>query len=235
MKGGERFIDPLPQKFDLASVPAAVVERLPIYARALASLEEQGCSCIKSHELGEVLSLHPEQVRRDLSYFGHLGKTGVGYDISRLATTLSEALGLGRHWRTVLAGVGNLGRAILANKEFHDRGFWFVAAFDTALKPGAASISGVPVFALAGLARYLRASPAEIAVVAVPPVQAQAATDALVNGGVRAILNYAPVVVHVPEGVLVRNIDPVASLQEMAFYLVRAPSEEMAQPALATS
>ena len=212
----------LPLFPDAGPVPAVVVERLPLYARTLSEIVKDGRHFIKSHELADLLTLNPALVRRDLSYFGHLGKTGCGYDICHLREELERVLGLAERRCTVLVGLGNLGRAILANREFGAGGFCIVAAFDVRGEPKRATIRGVPVFAVEALPEFLASHLIEIAIVAAPPAQAQAISDSLAQGGVRAILNYAPVALHVPPGVLVRSIDPVAKLQAIAFYLRQA-------------
>jgi len=195
-----------------------VVDRLPLYARTLSQLAHDGRKFIRSHELGDLLTLHPEQIRKDLSYFGHLGKPGFGYDVCHLDEELRRILGLGKRRCTVLVGVGNLGRAILANSEFEASGFGIVTAFDVKHGATRATIRDVPVLPVEALPEYLARHSVEVAIVAVPPARAQAISDELVRGGVRAILNYAPVALRVPSRVLVRSIDPVAKLQAMAFY-----------------
>jgi len=210
-------------------VPPVVVDRLPLYARALARLASEGRLRINSSQLGELLDIHPEQIRRDFSYLGHLGKRGLGYDVRLLEAELRRVLGADKVWRTVLVGAGNLGMAILANGQFAARGFPIEAAFDARrARPGPA-VHGVPLHPLQALPRFLSEHPVDVAILAVPPASAQALADVLVRGGVQAILNYAPVAIHVPEHILVRPIDPIGKLQEMAFYLHRREDARLAK------
>ncbi len=200
-------------------VPAVVVDRLPLYWRALSKLALEGEQWIKSSQLGDLVDVSPEQIRRDLSYLGHLGKRGLGYDVHILDAELRRVLGTDKRWHTVLVGAGNLGMAILANGQFAAQGFPVEAAFDTRRARSLPVVRGVPVYTLRALPRFLSEHQVDVAIIAVPPSWAQSVADELVRGGVRAILNYASVALHVPERVLVRRIDPIAKLQEMTFYL----------------
>ena len=109
-------------------IPAVVIDRLPVYARALTDLEIQGRDVVSSQELGEMLGVTPAQIRKDLSYFGRFGKQGRGYNVVRLAQELRQILGLDRQWSMILIGVGHLGRAILSYDGFHPQGFIIVEA-----------------------------------------------------------------------------------------------------------
>ena len=111
-------------------IPEVVIDRLPVYARALELLDRQGCEVVSSQELGDQLGVTPAQIRKDLSYFGRFGKQGRGYNIRRLAQQLQQILGLDRQWSMILVGVGHLGLAILAYDGFQPQGFIVVAAFD---------------------------------------------------------------------------------------------------------
>ncbi len=200
-------------------IPEVVIERLPVYARALALLAADGCDVISSQDLGAQLGITPAQIRKDLSYFGRFGKQGRGYNVRKLLEELQQILGLDREWTMALVGAGRLGRAILSYQGFAPQGFRFVAAFDASPAEVGASLSGLLVSSVADLATVLKASPVDIGIVAVPGAEAQSVIDTLVNCGVRAILNYAPVAARVPPGVHLRQIDPVLALQSMTYYL----------------
>jgi redox-sensing transcriptional repressor len=169
--------------------------------------------------LGQQLGVTPAQIRKDLSYFGRFGKQGRGYNVPRLSEQLREILGLVRQWNLVVVGVGNLGRAILSYAGFAPEGFGVVAAFDARPDTIGRKIGGVVVRDVAELKDFLRHGSVDIGIVAVPASAAQEVIDALVQGGVRAILNYAPVAAQVPPETHVRDIDPVLQLQAMTFYL----------------
>jgi redox-sensing transcriptional repressor len=200
-------------------IPEVVVERLPIYARALGQLAAQGREVVSSQDLGEQLGVTPAQIRKDLSYFGRFGKQGRGYNIRRLVDELRQILGLEREWTVVLVGVGHLGKAILSYGGFSPQGFNVVAAFDNDAGTIGQEFAGLHVQDVRDLPKAMAKRPAEIGIVAVPAAQAQGIIDLLVASGVQAILNYAPVAAHVPPGVHVRHIDPVLALQSMTFYV----------------
>jgi redox-sensing transcriptional repressor len=200
-------------------IPPVVIDRLPLYARALASLESQGREVVSSQELGQQLSVTPAQIRKDLSYFGRFGKQGRGYNVRKLLDELRRILGLNRQWRMALVGTGRLGRAILGYEGFGPQGFRIVEAFDSDESMIGKEVAGLTVHNTADLEAVLANSPVDVGIVAVPAETAQDAIDRLVKCGVRAILNYAPIAAHVPRGVQIKRIDPVLSLQGMTYYL----------------
>ena len=200
-------------------IPSIVIDRLPLYARALATLEVRGQDVVSSQELGTRLNVTPAQIRKDLSYFGRFGKQGRGYNVRTLLDELRRILGLDRQWRMALVGVGRLGRAILGYGGFGPQGFRIVEAFDSDPRIAGTEIEGLLVKPTAELEDVLGASPVDVGIVAVPAEIAQDVVDALVRCEVGAILNYAPIAARVPSGVYVRRIDPVLSLQSMTYYL----------------
>ncbi len=200
-------------------IPPVVIDRLPLYARALAGLESQGREVVSSQELGTVLSVTPAQIRKDLSYFGRFGKQGRGYNVRKLLDELRRILGLNRQWRMALIGVGRLGRAIVGYGGFGPQGFRIVEVFDSDPRMIGTRVDGLTIRDTAELERVLTENPVDVGIVAVPAETAQDVIDALVRCGVHAILNYAPISAHVPRGVQVRRVDPVLSLQGMTYYL----------------
>ncbi|MFN8558863.1 MAG: redox-sensing transcriptional repressor Rex [Dehalococcoidia bacterium] len=200
-------------------IPEVVIERLPVYARALAALAAQGREVVSSQDLGDHLGVTPAQIRKDLSYFGRFGKQGRGYNIRRLMEELRQILGLDRTWSMVLVGVGNLGEAILQYGGFGPQGFQVREAFDASPAVIGRRIAAVTVYDVAELKTRLAAHQADIGIVAVPAAHAQEVIDTLVECGVKAILNYAPIAPQAPAGVHIRQVDPVLALQSMTFYL----------------
>lgn len=200
-------------------IPQVVIERLPIYARALATLEGEGRELVSSQELGTRLGITPAQIRKDLSYFGRFGKQGRGYNVRKLSVELRQILGLDRQWRLALVGVGKLGRAILGYNGLAPQGFRIVEAFDVDPAVVGQHIINLTIRSTTELETVLEEKPVDIGVVAVPAGAAQGVIDRLVRCGVRAILNYAPVAAQVPPGVQLRQIDPVLAMQSMTFYL----------------
>ena len=200
-------------------IPEVVINRLPLYARALAALAAEDETVVSSQTLGERLDVTPAQIRKDLSYFGRFGKQGRGYNVADLLAKLREILGLDRTWRICVVGAGRLGQAILGYDGFAPQGFHAIAAFDENPEIVGETIRGVKVVAMESLEERLTAEPVDLAIVAVPADEAQAVVDRLVACGVRAILNYAPTSAHVPPGVSIRQIDPVLMMQGMTYYL----------------
>ena len=201
------------------STPKVVIERLPKYVQALAALDMQERDVVSSQELADMLGASHAQIRKDLSYFGRFGKQGRGYAVRTLLDELRRILGLNRQWRMALVGVGRLGQGILGYKGFASQGFRIVEAFDSNPELIGHPVDGLVIRDTADLEAILVIDPVDIGIVAVPAEAAQKVVDALVNCGVRAILNYAPIAAQVPEGVEVRRVDPVLALQEMTYYL----------------
>jgi redox-sensing transcriptional repressor len=203
-------------------IPEVVINRLPVYARALTELASRGETVVSSQALGELLDVTPAQIRKDLSYFGRFGKQGRGYNVNSLLSKLREILGIDRQWRLIVVGVGRLGQAIAEYGGFGPQGFEIVAAFDASDAIVGREIGGVNVKPIDEMERFLRDSRVDIGIVAVPATDAQRVVDRLVALGVRAILNYAPITAHVPKDVTIRHIDPVLAMQSMTFYIKRA-------------
>lgn len=204
-------------------IPDVVIDRLPIYARALTALERAGRDVVSSQELGAQLGVTPAQIRKDLSYFGRFGKQGRGYNVKRLLEELHQILGLDRTWTMVVVGVGQLGRAVLSYAGFAPQGFNIIAAFDADPKIVGQTIGDLVIKSVEQMRETLAGRHIDIGIVAVPAAAAQKVIDGLVESGVRAILNYAPIAPQVPKHVHVKDIDPVLSLQSMTFYLKDTP------------
>ena len=200
-------------------IPDVVIDRLPVYVRALALLEEHGRDVVNSQELGERLGVTPAQIRKDLSYFGRFGKQGRGYNVRRLLEELRQILGLTREWSMVLVGVGQLGRAIVSYAGFTPQGFRIEEAFDVDPTIVGTKVDELVVKPVDALPEVLRNRKVDIGIVAVPAETAQQVIDTLVANGVKAILNYAPIAAHAPPHVRIKDIDPVLALQSMTYYV----------------
>lgn len=200
-------------------IPDVVIDRLPVYARALAALQWSGREVVSSQELGAQLGVTPAQIRKDLSYFGRFGKQGRGYNVQRLLEELHQILGLDRKWQMVVVGVGQLGHAVLSYAGFAPQGFRIVEAFDDDPRVVGQRIGDLAVKPVSDMSATLKGMSIDIGIVATPAASAQKVIDMLVSCGVKAILNYAPIAAHVPPHVHVKDIDPVLSLQSMTFYL----------------
>ena len=201
-----------------SEVPEVVISRLPQYVRILNRLLDDGIQVVSSQQLGEKLQVTPAQIRKDLSYFGRFGKQGRGYSVSDLLDRLRQILGINSPWNVAVVGVGRLGRAILSYPGFSPDGFHLVAAFDLNNSVVGETVGGLVVRKMDELDQVVTEKRISIAIVAVPAEFTQTVVDQLVACGVRAILNYAPITPQVREGIRIRNIDPVLSLQSMTYY-----------------
>ena len=215
---------PSSQQAAQMEVPEVVVMRLPQYIRILRLLLEEGTDMVSSQQLGEVLQVTPAQIRKDLSYFGRFGKQGRGYSVRHLLIELKEIMGLNKHWNVGLVGAGRLGRAILSYPGFAPEGFQMVAAFDADPTMVGQTVGTLTVQSVDDLDQTVIDLGINIGIVAVPGQHAQEVIDRLVQCGVMAILNYAPISPQAQEGVKIRNVDPVLSLQTMTFYLLNDKS-----------
>jgi redox-sensing transcriptional repressor len=202
-------------------VPEVVIRRLPIYARALANLVQEGTSVVSSLDLGRRLGMTPAQIRKDLSYFGEFGKQGTGYDVRYLLAEIRRILGLEQTWAMIVVGIGRLGHAIASYNGFAPQGFEIVGLFDDDPGKVGQEVGDLKIQSLAEAPRVIRDRGVRIAIVAVPAPAGQEVVDRLVDAGITAILNYAPAAVHVPDYVRVEQIDPIVGLQSMTYYLAR--------------
>mgnify|MGYP005842920453 CR=1 FL=1 len=205
--------------------PDVVIRRLPLYARSLRYLLEEGIHSVSSQELGERINVTAAQIRKDLSYFGEFGKQGIGYDVEKLLNHIERILGLNQRWPVVLVGVGYLGQAIARYEGFHTQGLQIVGLFDTDPAKIGQEVNGIPILDVAQLPTVIHSQRVRLAIIAVPAAQAQHVADLLIEAGVRAILTYAPIVLQTPDDVWVRYIDPVAVLHSLTYYLAREAGE----------
>ncbi len=205
-------------------IPDASVARLPGYLRALTSLAEQGITSVSSDELAGTAGVSPAKLRKDLSHLGSYGTRGVGYEVDRLAYQISLALGLTNDWPVAIVGMGNLGRALAAYSGFATRGFRIVALLDRDPAVVGKRVAGRDVRRMSDLGSIVRDEGLAIGVIATPADSAQDVCDVLVGAGVRSILNFAPGVLSVPEGVVVRKVDLSTELQILAFHEQRKAS-----------
>ena len=201
-------------------VSEVTARRLSLYLRGLQQLESDGVRTISSHDFARRFHLNSAQIRKDLAMFGGFGIRGVGYDVANLKARLVALLGIDAEKSVILCGAGHLGQALAGYGGFNSAGFRVVALFDVdPAKVGTQLKAGLPVYDGARLREFLSANPVDIGVIAVPADAAQATTDTLVDGGVRAILNFAPVRLKAPSHVFVKNVDLKMQLETLSFYL----------------
>lgn len=203
----------------------AVVRRLPLYLRVLEEVSrDEDRKLMSSQELGERAGVSPALVRKDLAWFGEFGKQGVGYEISYLRDELRRILNLDENIRVALIGVGSLGQALTRYNKSRlqqDQSFniEIVALFDSDPSKFGKSVDGLTISPISELAEKTKALGVRMAIITVPADQAQGVVDAVVAAGIRAILNFAPTKLVVPEGVRIANADLSLELQRLAYYL----------------
>jgi redox-sensing transcriptional repressor len=201
------------------NIPDIVIGRLPVYLRALIRLALEGQEVTSSHELGRRLGISSAQIRKDLSHFGGFGKQGTGYQIAYLVDQLRQVLKVDQEWEVAVIGAGDLGTALLHYKGFADRGFRIACVFDNSPQKIGKKIGAFIVHPIDEMQTVIQERGIKIAMIAVPAEKAQEVADKLIEVGVRAILNYAPMTLNVPSDVRVQYIDPVVQMQRMTFYL----------------
>ncbi len=199
-------------------VPDATVVRLPLYLRALVDIAAAGEVTVSSDDLAEAAGVTSAKVRKDLSYLGSYGTRGVGYDVAYLIHQIRRELGLTQDWPVAIVGLGNLGHALARYRGFGERGFRVAALLDADPAKLGERVEGVEVLHIERLADLVRDEGIAIGVIAAPAVAAQEVADLMVDAGIRSILNFAPVVLTVPDGVTLRKVDLATELQVLAFY-----------------
>lgn len=204
---------------DQKPIPDIVVGRLPIYLRALQRMAQEGRHVTSSQEMSEHLGISAAQIRKDLSQFGEFGKQGTGYNIVYLVNQLRQILKVNRVWEIAVVGAGDIGSAVARYQGFADRGFRVTMIFDNDPEKIGTKVGSFVVQDFAHLSEVLQKTAIQVAMIAVPAVHAQEVADELVKSGVKAILNYAPIHINVPEGIYIQHTDPVTHLQRMTYYL----------------
>lgn len=198
-------------------IPEATIIRLSVYSRHLTEVDRKGIVTISSGDIAEGVGVSPAQVRKDLAYFGEFGTRGVGYNVKDLHRHILKILGLSQDWSVCLVGMGNLGLALTTYKGFRERGFIITSIFDNDPEKIGTVVNGVEVMPVDKLVEVAKANKTQIGIIAVPSQFAQETADKLVEAGVQAILNFAPVVLNVPPEVELRNVDLAVNLEVLTF------------------
>ncbi|MEN9283266.1 MAG: hypothetical protein RLZZ179_759 [Verrucomicrobiota bacterium] len=201
---------------DKPDIPRKTVYRLSIYQRCLRRLRENKVETVSSEALAKAAGVTPSQLRKDLASFGNFGTRGLGYNVEALSATIGETLGTTRLQPVILVGVGNLGAALLRYSGFNKEGFEIVAAFDAETSR---SHPKVTVYPMKNLGEFVAANAVKLAILAIPASVAQQVVNDLVAAGIQAILNFAPVVLEVPENVVVNNVDLAVELENLSYFI----------------
>ena len=207
------------------AISELTTNRLSVYLRCLTVLDAAGVRTVSSRALAEQFHLNAAQIRKDLAYFGEFGVRGVGYYVRELRRHLRQILGIDKAVRVAIMGAGNLGLALADYPGFRDEGFEIAALFDTMRdKIGQRSRSGVAIHDIRDLRSVVRRERITIAVIAVPADAAQAVVNAVVAAGVKAVLNFSPGALQVPDNVKLKSVDLTVSLESLSFFLVQGVS-----------
>ncbi|MGA9746530.1 MAG: redox-sensing transcriptional repressor Rex [Nocardioides sp.] len=199
-------------------IPEATVARLPVYLRALVTLAERGIATCSSEELASAAGVNSAKLRKDLSYLGSYGTRGVGYDVEYLRYQIAREIGLTQDWPVVIVGIGNLGHALANYSGFSSRGFRIAALLDADAARQGELVGDQSIGAFDEIEDLVAEHAIAIGVIATPAPAAQAVCDRLVAAGITSILNFAPTVLAVPEGVDVRKVDLSIELQILAYH-----------------
>lgn len=200
-------------------IPRKTIYRLSLYLRCLARLKENRLQTVSSEALAKVAGVKPTQLRKDLTHLGQFGKRGLGYDVAELSRMISEELGTSRLQPVVLIGVGYLGLALLSYRGFEKEGFEIVAAFDIDPMRRREKQITQPILPMQELSSYVHDRKIKMAILTVPAEVAQEVTNQLVNCGITGILNFAPLVLHVPEQVMVNNVNVAIELENLSYFI----------------
>jgi len=202
-------------------IPDIIIGRLPIYLRSLQQMNTEGRVITSSQELGERLGISPAQIRKDLSQFGGFGKQGTGYIIEYLINQLCKILKVDRVWDIVVIGAGDIGSAVARYQGFMDRGFRVAMIFDSNPEKINTSVGSFTVQSSSTMIAAIHQAGIKVAMIAVPSSQAQEVANQLIEAGIQAILNYAPITLNIPPHVRIQYIDPAIHLQRMTHYLTQ--------------
>lgn len=202
-------------------IPEASVARLPLYLRCLAELTDESVATVSSVRLAEMAGVNAAKVRKDLSYLGSYGTRGVGYEVEYLTYQIRRELGLTHDWPVIVCGLGNLGQALANYGGFGSRGYPIAGLIDADPAKVGTTVHGHKIHHIDGLEDLVRDTGASIGIVATPAEAAQSVVDRMAGAGIKSILNFAPAVVSVPDGVSLRKVDLAVELQILSYYQER--------------
>lgn len=200
-------------------IPRKSIYRLSIYLRCLQRLKSNAIRTVSSDALAKAAGVKPTQLRKDLTYFGQFGTRGLGYDVGQLEAMIVNLLGTKRLQPVILVGVGNLGTALLSYRGFEQEGFEIIAAFDVKPDSRAGKPGKQPLYTMEKLPQIIRERSVRMAILTVPATAAQEVTNLLVEHGIAAILNFSPIVLQVPDEVVVNNVNLAIELENLSYFI----------------
>jgi len=205
------------------NIPSITINRLSIYHRCLEKLieniDKKKPKYISSSEIAEMTGINSAQIRKDLAYFGEFGKRGIGYPVIDLGKELKKILGLDKKWSVIIAGAGNLGKALVKYKGFQKKGFIIKGIFDNnPLKIGK-RLDHIFIHDIKEIEKFIQAENINIGILVVPADSAQEVADKMVAGGIKAILNFAPIHIVLPPKIKIHNVDLSIEFEGLTYYL----------------
>jgi len=205
-------------------ISESTIHRLSIYYRALVSLENENFKTISSKELAKREKLTPAQVRKDLSFFGSFGTRGLGYPVAELKARIAEIMGLNRLWNVAVIGIGNVGSALVSYKEFAKQGFNIKLVFDNDQRKINSNHKGIVVSDIKDLKKLAVSEKIDMVILAVPIAAAQIIADQVVEAGIKAIMNFVPINLRLPDDIILRNQNMCIELEHLSFALTNRKS-----------
>ncbi len=200
-------------------VPEDTIKRLPVYLRNLLNLQKSGEKVVSSKKLTISLNIPPEQFRKDLSYFGTFGKRGVGYNVDKLVEILEKIIGIEKEIKVILVGVGRLGSALIRYKGFSILNMKIICAFDKDPKKVGNIIDNIEIKGIEDMKKFVKKEKIKVGIICVPAESAQEVAEYMVNSGIKAILNFAPVTLNLPKNIFVNYVDMASELGSLIFKL----------------
>ena len=200
-------------------IPRQAVYRLSVYLRCLNRLSANQIQTVASGALAAAAGVKPTQLRKDLTYFGQFGTRGLGYDVAQLTQTISNVLGTEKLQPVVMVGVGNLGLALLSYRGFEKEGFEIIAAFDVDPKRQRNKKIKQPILPMSGIQDFIKEHQVKMAILCIPAEAAQETGNLLTQCGVTGILNFAPIVLQVPDSVMVNNVNLAIELENLSYFI----------------
>ncbi|MBE3593510.1 MAG: redox-sensing transcriptional repressor Rex [Candidatus Carbobacillus altaicus] len=214
MKGGKTV-----QKEREQPISDTVIKRLPIYLRYLTYLERMGVRTVSSYQMGKELGQNPAQIRKDLAYFGEFGRKGIGYEVGYLIKKIRQILHLDQLIPVALVGAGHLGTALARYNAFQQDNMRIVAIFDHSPLKAGRDVDGLKVQPMKELKSTIQEKDIRVGIITVPDYAAQEVADQLIEAGVEAIMNFAPIIIHTPPNIRVHHADLTTELHSLAYYL----------------
>jgi redox-sensing transcriptional repressor len=205
------------------NIPSVTINRLSIYHRCLEkiieNIDKKKPKYISSSEIAEMTGINPAQIRKDLAYFGEFGKRGIGYPVIDLGKELKKILGLDKKWSVIIAGAGNLGKALVKYKGFQKKGFIIKGIFDDSPLKIGKKLDHIFIYNIKEIEKFIQVENINIGILVVPADSAQEVADKMVAGGIKAILNFAPIHIVLPPEIKIHNVDLSIEFEGLTYYL----------------